>query len=55
MYSYPSPNTLLSKVDSGLNLDFFCEDLFSLGMIALQMYFPLENIKNVYKNKNTHY
>lgn len=52
---YPSPSRLLSRVDSGMNIESFCEDLFSLGMVALQLYFPFENIKKVYKNKNTAY
>lgn len=52
---YPSPAILFNQYDSGLRIDKFKEDLFSVGIIALQLLNPELNIKSVYQNKSRKY
>ena len=49
---YPSPATLFNRIDSGMNLDTLKEDLFSIGIIALQLLNMESDIKNVYKSQS---
>ena len=37
IHGYPSPAALFNRIDTGMNLDNLKEDLFSVGMIALQL------------------
>ena len=52
---YPSPAILFNRVDTGMNIDILKEDLFSVGLIALQMLSPEIDIKSIYKTKNKAY
>jgi len=52
---YPSPQKLYDCFDTLTGLEQFPADLFSLGVVALQLYYPLMTIKEIYINKNPQY
>lgn len=52
MQGYSSPAILLQQIDSGMNVDLLKEDLFSMGVIALQLLNLDIDVKSIYKNKS---
>ena len=52
---FPSPQKLINYFDKLSNFEQFYADLFSLGIVALQMYFVGNDMSNLYKNKNPTY
>ena len=52
---YPSPAVLFNMVDNGMRVDRCKEDLFSVGVIALQLLNLEHDIKQIYKTKNRSY
>ena len=52
---YPSPQKLRSYYDSVTGFEEMRGDLYSLGLIALQLYYPREDIKALYTNPDPNY
>lgn len=52
---YPSPQKINDCFDKLTGFEQFPADLFSLGVVALQLCYPMMNIKEIYINKNPRY
>lgn len=52
---YPSPQKLKSYYDSLSGFEELRGDLFSLGLVALQLYYATENIKSLYSSPDPKY
>lgn len=52
---YPSPQKLYTLFDTLSNFEEHTSDLFSLGILALQLYYPQQNLLNLYKHSSSSY
>ena len=52
---FPSPQKLYTLFDSLSSFEEHASDLFSLGMVSLQLVYLHETLSQLYKNTNSHY
>lgn len=50
--NFPSPQKLRENYDSLASLDQHTSDLFSLGVVALQMHYPSRDIREIYSRNS---
>lgn len=55
LQGYPSPQKLYTFYDSLSVFEEYTSDLFSLGILALQLIYPHQNLSGIYKNVNSSY
>jgi hypothetical protein len=52
---FPSPQKLYTYFDTLSTFEEHTSDLFSLGILALQLIYPHQNLAGIYKNANSRY